>query len=102
MEWTNRKGKRGPKQSPNQLLSKPTKSPRNNPQVCAYRMPQSHQNRTHSKHKETAILASYVDLMNRNENKLEVKMQKLQINREMSYEREIAKWPQRKIQIRYS
>ena len=27
--------------------------------------------------------------MNRNENKLEVKMQKLQMNREMSYEREI-------------
>ena len=42
--------------SPNKLLSKPTKSPRNNPQVCAYRMPQSHQNRTHSKHKETTIL----------------------------------------------
>ena len=30
-----------------------------------------------------------MDLKNRNENKLEVKMQRLQINREMSYEREI-------------
>ena len=30
-----------------------------------------------------------MDLINRNENRLEVKMQKLQINREMSYEREI-------------
>ena len=37
----------------------------------------------------TKKLQYYVDLMNRNENKLEVKMQKLQINREMSYEREI-------------
>ena len=31
----------------------------------------------------------YVDLKNRNENKLKVKMQRLQISREMSYEREI-------------
>ena len=34
-------------------------------------------------------LQYYVDLKNRNENKLEVKMLGLQINREMSYEKEI-------------
>ena len=37
----------------------------------------------------TKKLQYYVDLKNRNENKLEVKMQRLQTNREMSYEREI-------------
>lgn len=37
----------------------------------------------------TRKLQYYVDINNRNENKLEVKMQRLQSNREMSYEREI-------------
>ena len=37
----------------------------------------------------TRKLQYYVDLQNRDENKLEVKMQKLQQNRNMSYEREI-------------
>ena len=37
----------------------------------------------------TRKLQYYVDINNRNENKLEVKMQRLQNNREMSYEREI-------------
>ena len=37
----------------------------------------------------TRKLQYYVDLLNREENRLEVKMQKLQQNRDMSYEREI-------------